>query len=411
MDLVIVPLRLVLSAYAKIYFRICFWKCWTVDITLFRGNLWTYSLPAIRKRILTIGKDGTDHSPPTFDDNGKKLSSSRRRRAVSTGCELYQIPGRNPIDTAFKLKATVSDDITEAKLYFKIGTSPGAADVMEWTEMGGSLLVYAISLPNSIPLYWSLKARNNQGLESFRECMLNTYDNTVPDGRVDPSYEYSAHPSTLSATVTTFDDSTLMDTHLVALGYSSGQFGSEVVAWQTFNLSDPSVRQDITGDLKHFSEPKFGRLTTQPFASHIEERPADCATECLYYSAKCVSFDYNYHTEECELQMYVEGPAAKLRQSGHFVNYERIGIGKNKFISFSNLPLLHGMTYFVNAIINNTLNYTGAMHARGTMVDFSPPDPGHLGAFYTEEIKADGCSASRDQKNRCVNVTPLPNHR
>ena len=271
--------------------------------------------------------------------------------------------------------------------------------------------MYAVELPNGIPLYWTLRATNNQGLESFRECMLNTYDNTVPDGRVDPSYEYSAHPDTLSATVTTFDDSPLMNTHLVAVGYSPGQFGNEVVAWQTFNLSDSSKRQDITGDLKHFSEPKSGRLTTQPFASHIEERPADCATECLYYSAKCVSFDYNYHTEECELQMYVEGPAAKLRQSGHFVNYERIGIGKNKFISFSNIPLVHGTTYFINAIINNTLNYTGVMHSKGTMIDFTPPDPGYLGRYYTEEFRADGCSASKDQQNRCVNVTPHNNHR
>ena len=401
MDLVIVPLRLELAAYAEMcpFIIGCF--------DLYRGVIWSYKLQTLEKRILTIGNEGKDMSPPTFDDNGEKISS-RYRRDASNECELSQIPGRDPTDTAFKLRATVSDDITEAKLHFKIGTSPGTADVVDWTEMGGSLLVYAVELPNSVPLYWTLRATNNQGTEAFKECMLNTYDNTVPDGRVDPSYVYSSHPDTLSGTVTVFDDSTLMDTHLVALGYSPGQFGSEVVDWQTFSLSGAaSFRSDIASDLKHFSEPKPGRLAVEPFTTHKEERAKDCATKCLGYDTKCVSFDYDYETEECALHNYVEGPSAKLKLSSNFVNYERIGIGKNEFISYSGLPLVHGTSYFINAVVSNTLNYTGVMHSIGTMVDFSPPDPGYLGTYYTEEYRADSCSASKDQVDRCVNVTPL----
>ncbi|KAK3094096.1 hypothetical protein FSP39_024081 [Pinctada imbricata] len=453
MDLYMVPLRVVLSAYCRFVFRICFWKCFTIRITLFDGIIWQFSTPTIRSRILTIGNEGQDLSPPTFDDNGKRVSSVSPQtvddngrqissgssptfnnngrqissvspptfnanvraisssQQVSSGCELYQIPGRNPSDTAFKLRATVSDDITEAKLFFAIGTSQGATNVIGWTDMGGSLLVYAVDLPNSVPLYWTLKAVNNQGLETYTDCMLNTYDNTVPDGRVDPSFIYSSHPDTLSATIIAFDDSPLMNKHLVGLGYSSGAYGNEVVGWRTFSLSDSSIRHHIPTDLKHFSEPKPGKLTTAPFATHVKERPSDCANECIMYPSKCVSFDYDYFTETCDLQAYVEGPAAKLRASGHYVNYERLGIGQNAFVEFNNLPLEHANVYFFNAIINNTLNYTGVMHSTGTMVDFTPPEPGALGRFYKEELRADGCHASYDQKGRCINVTPLPNHR
>ena len=229
MDLYVIPLRLKLSAFAQLYIKLGFFS---FKLTLFRGNIWSFSLPAIRKRILTIETKGNDDTPPTFDDNGKKISSSRNRRDASNGCELYQIPGRNPNDTAFMLKATANDDITETKLSFKIGTSQAASDVKDWTEMGGSVLMYAVKLPNGIPLYWTLRARNDQGMESFTECMIHTYDNTVPYGRVDPSFELSSHPHVLSATVSSFDDSVLMDTILVAVGYSPGLYGSEVVAWQ-----------------------------------------------------------------------------------------------------------------------------------------------------------------------------------
>ncbi|KAK3092476.1 hypothetical protein FSP39_003379 [Pinctada imbricata] len=407
-----VPLRIVLSAYCRFVFELClFGKCLSFRITLFDAVIWQFATPTVHARILSFGNEGHDQSPPIFDDNGKMVSSRRRKKSVSSGCELYQVPGRNPSDTAFKLRATVSDDITEAKLFFAIGTSQGATNVIGWTDMGGSLLVYAVDLPNSVPLYWTLKAVNNQGLETYTDCLLNTYDNTVPDGRVDPSYIYSSHPDTLSGTVIAFDDSALMNKHLVALGYSPGAYGNEVVGWRTFLLSDSSIRHHILTDLKYFSEPKPGRLTSAPFATHVKERPSDCATECILYPSKCVSFDYEYVTEICELQAYVEGPAANLRASGQFVNYERLGIGQNAFIEFNNLHLEHGNVYFFNAIINNTLNYTGVMHSIGTMIDFTPPEAGFLGRFYTEEYRADGCYASYDQKERCINVTPLKNHR
>ena len=175
--------------------------------------------------------------------------------------------------------------------------------------------------------------------------------------------------------------------------------------------SDLSFRADIPSNLKYFSESKPGKLTSDPLEIYTETTPEDCATHCLQYSSKCVSFDYDHHTKTCELQGHIEGPEVTLATSGDFVNYERFGTGGGNFISFLRLPLEHGTTYYINALVTNALNYTGVMHSRGTMVDWSSPEPGYLGAFYTEEFRADGCNASKMQDGRCISVTLMTNHR
>jgi hypothetical protein len=410
LDLSLNPVRLKLEAYCILEFKICLWKCWKITITIFRGTLWSYSTRPITANIFTNIKDEKDTSPPEFSPPGITGPGSRRKRETTNECIIKQIPGRNHKDPAYELQIAADDDKSNLQLFYAIGTQQGGTNIVDFTKMGGfSVLVATNDLPNAVPLFWTVKAVNSQGSDSRVYCSLKTYDDTLPDGRVDPSYIYSSHPNVISGTINAFEDSELTQIHNQALGYSSGMYGSEIIGWKNLSLDSTTHRQGISSDLKYFSVPKDGKLTNTPFAKHITHTPIDCATKCIQSGKKCVSFDYAYFTESCELQHVVEGPNAKLRISGTYMNYERLGVGYNSFERYENLPLEHGHVYFINVKINNVLGYTGYLHSYGTMVDFTPPSPGPLGTDFVEKYKADACNASVSQ--RCVEVTWKENHR
>ena len=398
-----VPLRLKMIAYVVFDFKL-------FQLTIFRGTLFKITMKPISANIFTNINNEKDTSPPEFSPPEVTLPNSRRKRETTGYCNIKQLPNRHHLDPAYKLEIAADDDRSNLKLFYAIGTQQGGTNVLNYTEMGGfSLLSETNDLPNGIPLHWTVKAVNSQGTEAFVYCMLNTYDNTLPDGRVDPSYIYSSHPNVLSGTIKVYEDSDLQQIHSQAIGFSSGVYGSEILSWKNLTLDTTLHRPEISNDLKYFSVPRDGRLTNQPFAIHFTHTPQDCATACIKSGTKCVSFDYAYFTESCELQHVVEGPNAKLRKSGTYLNYERLGIGYNSFERYDNLTLEHGKMYYINARIGNSLGYNGYLHSYGTMVDFSPPNPGPLGSDFQETYSAEGCNASIAQ--RCIEVTWKENHR
>jgi hypothetical protein len=92
--------------------------------------------------------------------------------------------------------------------------------------MTGNSLTAPVKLKKEhygIPRFFTIKAKNSQGTEAITECSLKTYDNTVPDGRIDESYPYTSHPHKISGNVVVFEDSTLMDTHYEAVGITNGE--------------------------------------------------------------------------------------------------------------------------------------------------------------------------------------------
>ena len=403
MDLDLTPVRFDLRAYAELFLLF-------TTVTVFDASIWKYKAPTIHKNIFTIPHKGQDKSPPNIKPG---TMNSRRKREGPRGCMLKQIKNRSPTDTAFLIEMSVEDEVSQVKLYYSIGTQRGGTNVVDWTEMGGqSLLVPTTSLPNGVPLYWTVKAGNSNGLYVYTHCMLTTFDNTIPDGRVDPSYQYSSHPLKLSGTVVVFDDSQLVDQHQRALGFSAGPFGSEFRNWEPMVLKSTSARGGETSDLKYFGVPKDGKLTSKSFQTMTRDSPLSCAMECLKYRSKCVSFDYEYHSETCDLQDVVQGPRTKLRISGTYKNYERLGIGRTSFFEYNNLNLTHGTMYFMNAEVTNVLGYKSYLTSEGTILDFTPPMTGYLGEGYIEELRTDRCKASyRQDEGRCIDVTWRPNHR
>ncbi|XP_069134862.1 uncharacterized protein [Argopecten irradians] len=400
MDLVLVPLKLDLRGFAEIFLLF-------KTVTVFDKSIWSYTTPTIKKNIFTTPMKGEDSSPPEFPPN---TVGSRKRREGPRGCLLEQVQNRSPLDAAFKLEVSTLDETSQVTLLYAIGTQHGGTNVVDWTEMGGaSLLVPTNDLPSGIPLYFTVKARNTQGLEAFSYCMLPTYDTTIPDGRVDPSYKFSSHPNKISGTVVVFDDSTLIPSHEKALGFSSGQYGSEFIPWDSLDIDKTTARDGVNDELKYFGVPRDGKLTAPNFKSAKARSAVDCAKLCLEYSIKCVSFDYEYHSEICDLHEVVEGPRASLRLSGTYKSYERLGVGHSSYVLYENLDLAHATAYYINAKVNNVLGYTAYLSSVGTTVDFTPPFTGPLGPDAKVTMHASGCSAALTQ--RCVEVTWNENHR
>nr|KAG5706426.1 hypothetical protein BaRGS_032819 [Batillaria attramentaria] len=157
------------------------------------------------------------------------------------------------------------DDDSDLKLWYAVGDYPGGTNVVGWTEMRGASLLAPAILPCGVPLYFLVRARNSQGLETTGRCSIATYDCTFPDGRADSAYRCSSHSSKLSANVILFEDSELKTDKLFhAVGYSPSSYGHEVVDWLPLTLSNSQPQPGVSGDLRHFNPARPGRLTSTP---------------------------------------------------------------------------------------------------------------------------------------------------
>ena len=393
-----------LRAFCRFELNLGFKK---IKKTIFDAAIWRYRAPTIFRNIFTTVKEDKDTSPPEISS---ATTSRRKRRDASSGCLIEQVKERDYANPAYSLSIDISDETSQLDIDYAIGTQSGGTNIVDWTVMGGqTVLIPTTDLPNGIPLYWTVRAKNSQGLSSYGLCNLETYDTTLPDGRVDHSYKYSSHPHTMSATAHVFDDSILVSSHRKAFGLSSGRYGNEEIDWETFNLEKSTVRNDENSDLKHFNFPTDGKLSTPPFEQSQQDNLLLCVAECLKFSIKCVSFDYEYHTESCELHENVVGPLAEIRISGAFEHYERLGVGHTTDLQYTNINLRHAAVYFINVNITNMLGYETFLHSTGTIVDYTTPDTAYLGTNHTSELRKDGCTAALTQ--RCVDVTWLENHR
>ena len=391
-------MELKLTAYVKILFFI------NIHTTL-----WHWRADALRHRIFEKVKTKNDDSPPRFPSCSAIYSEQEDTPSVASDtCIVKQLKGRHHVDTAFSLEVSAVDDSSDLVVQYSVGRHPGGQDVKDWTQIRGPSQMVPASLPNGIPLYWTVRVKNSQGLTSNAHCKLETYDNTLPDGRVQESYPYTSHPNKIGATVVVFEDSPLLTVHNISLGYSPGQYGREVRDDEPFQLEVTRVRSDISNELKYFSPPREGKMTVAPFYSTTTENDVICAQKCISHDSKCVSFDFELHTQICDLHDVIEGPKSKLRISGSYQNYERLGIGYSAYKEYS-VDLEHGARYYINAHLYNTLGYHSYLLSRGTLVDFTPPQPGPIVNSTTDVTVNDGCHAAVSQ--RCSEVTWNTNHR
>ena len=110
------------------------------------------------------------------------------------------------------------------------------------------------------------------------------------------------------------------------------------------------------------------------------------------------------------MQAVTEGANAERREDADFQTYEMLGKAYTAPLQYNSLPLQQGMVYYVNVNVTNVLGYHSILTSKGTMVDFTPPEPGVIRNASRDVVVADGCGASILQ--RCVNAEQnVPNHR
>lgn len=360
--------------------------------------------------------DSNRHSLPSTEprflertlSNSSGKSGMNERRAYQ-GCVVEQLLGRAVIDPAFRLETYVQDPGSRVHLQYIVGTSPGSSNIRGWTDMSGSTHVSTDKLVSGHQLYWTVRAENDNGVKIYAKCGLPTYDTTNPGGRIEPLYPVTSHPEKISGTIAVFDDSALQDKQYKSLSLGKAGIGKTVITWEPFSMSSTSYNHEASGALRNFSMPRSGRLTVGALKSVNVYNDEQCATECLKYGTKCISFDFAYTDYICMLHSVVEGQSAKLRSDGSYHNFERLGVGFISMIEYDKLPLIHGTVYYIQTLITNVLDYNAILSSLGTMVDFTPPNPGPIGNASMDVIQADGCQAAVTQQ--CVDPTWKDNHR
>eukprot|EP00118_Oscarella_pearsei_P018126 m.184105 g.184105 ORF g.184105 m.184105 type:complete len:5153 (+) comp39317_c0_seq2:47-15505(+) len=411
MDLVLVPLRVEIWVAVKIEIRICFFVCISFSKTIWSSRLWSYQAPSITSNIFTIGNLDHDYSPPSFSPlSNVDFDHLESRRSLSDmTCRVDQTKGLFPSEPQFALETAATDDESDVKFSFSVGTYRGGNNIKKSIEMGGPKLVSsAYSFPSGIPLYFTITARNTEGLTADSQCLIPTYDTTLPSGRVEQSFDVSTNPFHLSAFFVAHDDSVLKNSGRLSIGLGTGT--SNVVPWHDFSYKAIAKNEDAQDNLQHFASPRAGLLSSVPVAKTTVLGPQFCASFCLSRTIECVSFDYDYDSKECRVQKTIEGPNTKLRVFQSFYNFERIGVGHSTWLEYRNLSLEHGKVYRINTRVENVLEYSQLISSKGTLIDFTPPHTALILNAKYNVTTADGCSASIKQKS-CTEVTPWPNHR
>ena len=408
LDVALRPLSLSMVAKVEIGIKFCFFFfCFSFTITVYSSTLWSYQAPAITTTIFSINDIEHDASPPVF--SAVSYNNFTRRSVTDVPCFVDQLSNLLPTNPQFQLEVAASDDESDVKYYYSIGTFPGGRDVRNNVWMGGPRLVSSDSLPSGLPLYFSVSAKNSEGLETTAQCFIRTYDTTLPSGRLEQSFDVSSNPYLLSAFFVVHDDSPLNADWLASVGLGEGS--ANTVRWKKLSfVNNTSSNEEADDDLQHFSRPRMGFLSSTPVAEASTLGPLQCASFCLRQDALCISFDFDYSSGKCRIQSTIQGPNAQLEIFQSFYNFERIGVGQSAWLQFENLEMEHGSVYVINAQVSNVLGYTQRISSKGTLVDLTPPfTDAVVNARYNVTV-ASGCNASVVQR-ACAAVTPWPNHR
>ena len=95
-------------------------------------------------------------------------------------------------------------------------------------------------------------AQNSQGSRSSVTCELNTYDVTLPSGRLQAEFDTTSNPDILKAFVVVHDDSPIIEAY-VGIGFGEGVYGDQVKPFTPTNFEERDYNID-TGTCKIYYE-------------------------------------------------------------------------------------------------------------------------------------------------------------
>ena len=98
--------------------------------------------------------------------------------------------------------------------------------------------------PPGVPLYFTVHVSNEAGVSVPATCRLNTFDVTIPGGRMAEAFISTSNPNVLKGVVTVYEDSPLQQT-MVAVGYGKDIWGEQVVRWNATTVAANTVNYDV----------------------------------------------------------------------------------------------------------------------------------------------------------------------
>ncbi len=224
--------------------------------TLQTNTLLRYSIPSFNRSEFYYEGTLDDSTPPLFTP----LSYSNDQ----SDCFVRQLPGRLYDNPAFELEAEIFEPDSLLKIFYQVGTTENNDDVIDKTEIGGSRIIVPSRLESEENLYFTISARNLNGVESFATCVIGSYyDRSPPLARVLPIRSVSSHPSKIRALVSLFDEAGFQGQQEVAIGTVPGESGDDVMAWRLWEVSLLTTPPVDGGDpINLFS---FGMVRTSKF--------------------------------------------------------------------------------------------------------------------------------------------------
>ncbi|XP_066289112.1 uncharacterized protein [Branchiostoma lanceolatum] len=410
MDMVMIPLRLELRGILKSYLFI-------KEITLLDYLLWHYETPPVTTNIFNTGIPEPDLTPSTFRKfkfDTSTVVNVGKRAAITTHCEVQQVAGRDVVEPAFQLEVAAEDGESQVKLTYNVGTYRGGSDVVDNEALGGPSNVIFKKMKGGVPLYFTVTGTNSGGGDAKVTCELPTYDVTLPGGRVTPDFLTTSHPNILRASAVAHDDSVIL-LKREGVGYGRKVYGDQVVPWHDVSTTANTAVTAAGPALQRFTGGRTGRVISTSIASLKLDTPQQCAMQCLQHPpAKCLSFNYDYGHETCELLEEIEGHGVEMHEVGHFHNFERLGVGHAVEFRHEDVQMRHDALYYFNLYINNTLGYVNILTSPGVLTDFTPPSPGPLENVIMDVLMTEDCGdfvLDHWEQFRCGEQTPLPNHR
>ncbi|XP_072034301.1 uncharacterized protein [Amphiura filiformis] len=415
-DVVLTPL--VVRMYIKAWIKV-----WIFRKTLFSKELWSWSAPSFRGNIyLNEYTKKDDTIPKLFDSIVDKIIDGKRSLqevlppAETKSCLVQHVLGLDYTEASVYLQVAAGDDVSYVTYTLSVGTEPGGSEVIKDQLFAGPSAIISEHLPNGVPLYFTVRAKNSQGGYATATCTLPTFDTTLPGGRLDVAFRSTSHPGVLKASAVIYDDSEIM-IKKTSTGFGVGLYGDQSVPWQFIDSSERQSSGAIIGknEFDQFTAPKIGRLVSKPIITITYQNPNLCARDCLNLPrSKCISFNYDYgNSKTCELLEEIQGHGVTLHRSGFYSHFERLGIGHAVAIYHENLQLQHNNLYYFNIHVTNILGYDNILSSSGVLADFVPPEPGIIVNAASDQTIWEQCSkyTPEEWQGRCVSDTPLPNHR
>ena len=404
LDMEMIPLAFKLSAFAKAGIKIWGKK---FQKTIFKAVLWQWSMDAIVKNIFDKQSKQTDTSAPKFSAPAYNPTSGGLVGAASQHCTAYQLKGRSPSNPAFFLGIAVEDDKSNITVTYSASQSPGGDDLIALQPLGGMSSVETLVLPEG-DVHFTVYATNTEGDTAVATCTLDGYDLTPPAGRVNLEHTLTSNPGSQAGTVIVIEDNELDKTAWVGVGSMPGALAPDtIVPFRPFPLSARTRRGSVLQD--SFTPPLPG-MFSGPVLQEAELINTEelCAQRCLN-TPECRSFDYTVQGLRCVLHDTIHASARDLHALGDYQHYELLKQGHGASFSLTALNLPHGLGY-TNARVVDVTGYATMLFSPGFFVDLTPPEAPNIVQPARDQLdRWTQCPAT--PMHRCVDLTPVPNHR